>query len=99
MFLIDNIIIYFIKYELYKFELNWMNVYIWYDIVSMFVNNVVCDRDIVLGIRIRVLKYELIGTNEYYMTDANLWVYLNEEKKSSLFVCEMNYEKDWIVVV
>ena len=24
-----------------------MNVYVWYDIVSMFVNDVVCDRDIV----------------------------------------------------
>jgi len=24
-----------------------MNVYVWYDIVSMFVNDAVCDRDIV----------------------------------------------------
>jgi len=24
-----------------------MNIYVWYDIVSMFVNDVVCDRDIV----------------------------------------------------
>jgi len=30
-----------------EFELNGMNVYIWYDVVSMFVNDVVCDRDIV----------------------------------------------------
>jgi len=41
------VIIYFIKYELDEFELNGMNVYVWYDIVSMFVfvNDVVCDRD------------------------------------------------------
>ena len=47
MFLMDIVIIYFIKYELDEFELNWMNIYVWYDIVSMFVNDVVCDRDIV----------------------------------------------------
>jgi len=30
-----------------EFELNGMNVYVWYDVVSMFVfvNDVVCDRD------------------------------------------------------
>jgi len=27
--------------------MNWMNVYVLYDIVSMFVNNVVCYGDIV----------------------------------------------------
>jgi len=37
--LIDIVIICFIKYELDEFELNGMNVYGWYDIVSMFVNN------------------------------------------------------------
>jgi len=47
MFLIDIIITCFIEYELDEFELNGMNVYIWYDAVSMFVNDVVCDRDIV----------------------------------------------------
>ena len=42
----DIVIIYFIKYELDEFELNGMNVYIWYDVVWMFVfvNDVVCDR-------------------------------------------------------
>jgi len=25
-----------------EFELNGMNVYVWYDVVSMFVNDVVC---------------------------------------------------------
>jgi len=27
--------------------MNWMNVYVLYYVVSMFVNDVVCDRDIV----------------------------------------------------
>jgi len=50
----DIVIIYFIKYE---FELNGMNVYVWYDVVSMFVNDVVCDRDIIsLGKEISVLR-------------------------------------------
>jgi len=44
MFLRNIIIICFIKYELDEFELNGMNVYIWYDVVSMFANDVVCDR-------------------------------------------------------
>jgi len=43
MFLMDIVIIYFIKYEFDEFELNWMNVYVWYDVLSMFVNDVVCD--------------------------------------------------------
>jgi len=30
-----------------EFELNGMNFYVRYDVVSMFVNDVVCDRDIV----------------------------------------------------
>jgi len=30
-----------------EFELNRMNVYVRYDVVSMFVNDVVCDQDIV----------------------------------------------------
>ena len=34
-----------------------MNVYEWYDVVSMFVNDVVCDRDIVSsGKEIPVLR-------------------------------------------
>jgi len=41
MLLIDIIIICFIKYELDEFELNRMNVYVLYDVVSMFVNDVV----------------------------------------------------------
>jgi len=41
------VIIYFIKYELDEFKLNEMNVYVWCDVVSMFVNDIVCDRDIV----------------------------------------------------
>jgi len=45
MFLMDIVIIYFIKYELDEFELNGMNVYVWYDVVSLFMNDVVCDRD------------------------------------------------------
>jgi len=40
MFLIDILIIYFIEYELNEFELNWINVCVWYDVVSMFMNYV-----------------------------------------------------------
>jgi len=44
--------------------LNGMNVYKWYDVVSMFVNDVVCDRDIVsLGKEIPVLR--LLGCALY----------------------------------
>jgi len=43
----DIVIIYFIIYELDEFELNGMNVYEWYDIISIFMNDVVYDRDIV----------------------------------------------------
>jgi len=45
-FLIHIVMICFIKYELDEFELNRMNVYVWYDVLSIFVNDVVCDRDI-----------------------------------------------------
>jgi len=37
MYLINIVITCFIKCELDEFELNWMNV--WYDVVSMFVND------------------------------------------------------------
>jgi len=47
VFYIYIVIIYFIKYELDEYEWNGMNVYVWYDVVSIFVNDVVCDRDIV----------------------------------------------------
>ena len=47
----------FIKYELDEFELNGMNFYVWYDVASMFVNDMVCDRDIVSsGKEIAVLR-------------------------------------------
>jgi len=36
MFLIDIIITCFIEYE---FKLNWMNVYVWYDVISIFVKD------------------------------------------------------------
>jgi len=40
-----------------EYDLNKMNVYIWYDVVSMFVNDVVCDWDIVSsGKEIPVLR-------------------------------------------
>jgi len=47
LFFIYIVIIYFIKYKFEEFELNGMNVYVWYDVVSMFVfvNDVVCNRD------------------------------------------------------
>ena len=39
MFLIGIVIICFIRYELDEFELNWINVYVWDDVLSMFVND------------------------------------------------------------
>jgi len=39
MLLIDIVITCFIKYELDTFELNPINVYVWYHAVSMFVND------------------------------------------------------------
>jgi len=69
MFLIDIVIIYFIKYKLDEFELNEMNVYVWYDVVSMFVNDVVCDRDIVSSgkeiLVLRLLGRALFGDSIY----------------------------------
>jgi len=54
MFLMDIVIIYFIIYELDEFKLN---VYEWYNVVSMFVNDMVCDQDIVcFGKEILVLR-------------------------------------------
>ena len=51
-FFINIVILYFIKYEL-----DGMNVYVWYDVISMFVNDVMCDRDIVSsGKEIPVLR-------------------------------------------
>jgi len=67
--LIYIVIIYFIKYELDEFELNGMNVYVWYDVISMFVNNVVCDRDIVSSGKeipvLRLLGRVLFGDSIY----------------------------------
>jgi len=47
MFFIDISIISCIKYDLDEFELNRINVYVWYNVLSMFVNDVVCDWGIV----------------------------------------------------
>ena len=69
MFLVYIVIIYFIKYELDEFELNGMNVYVWYDIVSTFVNDVVCDQDIVSSGKeipvLRLLGCALFGDSIY----------------------------------
>jgi len=67
--LMDIVIIYYIKYELDEFELNGMNVYVWYDIVSTFVNYVVCDQDIVSSgkeiLVLRLLGCALFGDSIY----------------------------------
>ena len=48
--------------------MNWMNVYVLYDVVSMFVNDVVYDRDIVSSRKeipiLRLLGYALFGDLE-----------------------------------
>ena len=43
-----------------EFELDGMNVYEWYNVVSMFVNDVVCDRDIVSSGK-EILVLRLLG--------------------------------------
>jgi len=61
-----SLIVYF-KYCNYLFinQLNGMNVYVLYYVVSMFVNDVVCDRDIVSSGKeipvLRLLGYALFG--------------------------------------
>jgi len=63
----DIVIIYFIIYE---FELNGMNVYEWYNVVSMFVNDVVCDRNIVSSGKeislLRLLRLHCLGILRRY---------------------------------
>ena len=55
VYFINIVIIYFIKYEL-----DGMNVYVWYDVISMFVNDVVCDRDTVSSEKKRNTRVEII---------------------------------------
>jgi len=40
--------------------MNWINVYVLYDLVSIFVNDVVCDRDIVSSGK-EILVLRLLG--------------------------------------
>jgi len=55
VFFINIVIIYFIKYEL-----DGMNVYVWYDVISMFGNDVVCDQDTVSSGK-EILVLRLLG--------------------------------------
>jgi len=52
-----------------------MNVYVWYDVVSMFVNDVVCDRDIVYSgkeiLVLRLLGCVLFGISIYLQRYSN----------------------------
>ena len=70
VFEIYIVIIYFIKYELDEYEWNGINVYVWYDVVSMFVNDVVCDRDIISSGKeipvLRLLGCALFGDSRRY---------------------------------
>ena len=49
--------------------MNWINVYVLYDVVSMFMNDVVCDRYIVSSEKeipvLRLLKHALFGDSIY----------------------------------
>jgi len=63
-----------------------MNVYVWYDIVSMFVNDVMCDRNIVSsGKEIPVLRLfgsALFGDSIYlrrYPNSTSILDSINEE--------------------
>jgi len=46
-----------------------MNVYVWYDVILMFVNDVVCDRDIIYSVKeipaLRLLGCALFGDSIY----------------------------------
>jgi len=52
-----------------EFELNGMNFYVWYDVVLMFVNDVVCDQDIISSGKeipvLRLLGRALFGDSIY----------------------------------
>jgi len=52
-----------------------MNVHVWYDVVSMFVNDVVCDRDIVYSgkeiLVLRLLGCVLFGISIYLQRYSN----------------------------
>jgi len=81
----DIVIIYLIKYELDEFDLNGMNVYVWYDAVSMFVNYVMCDRDIVYSGNeipvLRLLGRALFGDSIYpggILTLLVHWIHIDE---------------------
>jgi len=86
MFLMDIVIIYFIKYELDEFELNWMNVYVWYDVISVFVDYVVYDRDIVSsGKEIPVLRllecvlFRIRSIQWCILTLLVHWIHIDED--------------------
>jgi len=99
----DIVIIYYIKYELDEFELNGMNVYVWYDIVSTFVNYVVCDQDIVSSgkeiLVLRLLGCALFGDSIYLRRypdsigtlDSYRWrIPISEESKEvHMAMCEV----------
>jgi len=54
--------------------MNWMNVYVLYYVVSMFVNDVVCDRDIVSSTNeIPVLR--LLGCALFVDSKEVSWLY------------------------
>ena len=80
------VIIYFIKYELDEFELNGMNVYVWYDVISMFVNDVVRDRDIVSSRKeipvLRLLERALFWDSIYLRRYPDSTGTLNSYRKS-----------------
>ena len=58
-----------------EFELNGMNVYVWYDVVSTFGNDVVCDRDIVSSRKeIPVLRL-LLGCALFGDSKEVSWLY------------------------
>jgi len=54
--------------------MNWMNVYVLYYVVSMFVNDVVCDRNIISsGKKISVLR--LLGCALFGDSKEVPWLY------------------------
>jgi len=49
--------------------MNWMNVYVLYDVVSMFVNDVVCDRHSIFkkgDTRVKVSRMHYLGILRRY---------------------------------
>jgi len=85
-----------------------MNVYVWYDVVSMFVNDVVCDWDIVSSEKeipvLRLLGCALFGDSIYLRRypdsngtiDSHRWrLPINEDSKEVHMAMSEVWNMSW----